>query len=65
MSQTTTEQILSGDDFSDRLRALRAEALQAGDREQAALCDRALAGAEDAQQACAEVMAEREARAIN
>jgi len=44
-----------------QLAALRAEARQAGDREQVALCDRALAGDAAAIDACAEAIASAQA----
>ena len=43
---------------TERIEQLRAEAMQAGDREQVALCDRALAGDVEARAECVRVMAE-------
>jgi hypothetical protein len=40
----------------DHIRALRDEAKAAGDKEQAAVCDAALAGDDDARDACAEAI---------
>ena len=47
---------------TERIEQLRAEAMQAGDREQVALCDRALAGHFESRTECMRVIAEAEAQ---
>lgn len=46
---------------TDQIRQLRTEAGQAGDLDQVALCDKALAGDREAREECARVISDTEA----
>jgi len=63
VSDTRVAQILTDElTFTARVRQLWTEAGQAGDMAQVRLCQQALAGDQDAREACAIVLAEAEAQ---